>query len=89
MYDNIGEKIKTISKAFVGIVISFAVLIGIALVFNSDTAVIGLLVATIVPLIAWFFSLVLYGLGELIEKVCLIEEHTRNKDTKTGTHTNI
>lgn len=55
MYDNIGGKIKTISKAIVGVEIAFAVIVGIALVFNSDTAVIGLLVATVVPLIAWIF----------------------------------
>lgn len=74
MYDNIGSKIKKLAVilAIAGAVAFFVIgavcltleLIGAALV----TMFIG-------PLLAWVSSFVLYGFGELIDKVSNIEKH--------------
>lgn len=91
MYKNVGGKIKGQSKT-VAIIEAFLTLImASSFMFTDDEKMVGVgvLVIVIGCLAAWVSSWLLYGFGEIVEKVCLIEEHTRNKDIKTETHTNI
>lgn len=87
-YERIGEKIKGLSKVvFISVAIVIAVL-GISLiVFGADghstaLVLIGLLIAICGPIIAWISSWLLYGFGELIDKVCDIELNTRIAENK-------
>ena len=76
MYNNIGNKIKTLAQivAFVEIILS--VIIGLVLLFQEIIGF-GLIILIFGPLIAWISSWLLYGFGELIEST---EE---NKDINT------
>lgn len=72
MYNNIGQKIKTLAK---GICICIAVvwiIIGFSLILNRYSSpfvrLMGLLIILIGPLFAWVNSFLLYGYGELIEQ---------------------
>ncbi len=76
MYDNIGGKIKGLVKTiFVLESIGFIIL-GLSMLDAS--VLLGLIVLIIGPLIAWVSSFVLYGFGELVEKISQIEVNTRN-----------
>lgn len=78
MYNNIGKKIKGLAKATFIIVTVICVLAGIGLMLSDeDLIAIGILTMIICPLIAWISSWVLYGFGELVDKVCDIELNTR------------
>ena len=79
MYDNIGKKIKILAKILfiIGAVASMIVGITLMIIDKSGRGVVGLqglLWLLLGPIVAWFSSWGLYGLGELIEKVCSIEE---------------
>ena len=66
MYNNIGNKIKTLATVigFVGMIISL--LSGIALILRHDF-IIGVVVAVIGSLLSWISTFVLYGYGWMIE----------------------
>lgn len=91
MYKNIGGKIKKRSQLIAIVEIIAVVIIGINLFASNSAAgmIAGLCIMIVGCLAAWISSWLLYGFGEIIEKVSLIEENTRNKDTKTETYTNI
>lgn len=84
MFTNIGSKIKTFSVVICWIGIAFSILIGlilmIAMMSVPEGGIIGILVgipvAIVGSLFSWIGSFVLYGYGELIEKVAQIEENT-------------
>lgn len=79
MYDNIGKKIKLLAKA-VTIVFSVAsIIVAIAsIVSNVPWGA----VFFFMPILFWISSFVLYGFGELIDKVCDIEARVRNVECK-------
>ena len=77
MYDNIGKKIKVLAKA-VFIVEAICAIIGgiITLITDEDLILFGILLLFLGPLVAWVSSWLLYGFGELIDKVGDIELNT-------------
>lgn len=84
MYDNIGGKIKGLAKATFAIGAIAAAITGIALMTSDgDLAFIGLLVLFTGPIAAWISSWLIYGFGELIDKVCDIERNTRGGERKS------
>lgn len=81
MYKNIGPKIKGLAKAIVIVEAIVSVIIGIALMASDDGLVVsGLLVMLVGPTVAWVSSWVLYGFGELVDKVCNIERNIRGEN---------
>ena len=77
MYDKIGGKIKTLTKALTILGIVASVIYGIVLL--SLGQVWGIIYILIMPFLIWAGSFVLYGFGELIEKVCNIEKNIRQR----------
>ena len=81
MYDNIGKKIKGLAKVLFIIEAIAAAIAGVALMVGDGRLFpIGLLVLLVGPLLAWVSSWLLYGFGELIDKVCDIERSTRGTE---------
>ena len=85
MYDNISGTIKGLAKALVIIETIVGLILAIALSAETDGDAIpfAVLLVFVVPIFAWMFSLPLYGLGELIEKVNDIERNTHDADRKS------
>lgn len=77
MYENIGGKIKKLSKAIAVIGIIIAVIAGFWYIADYDEILQGIFIIVLGGLAAWISSLLIYGFGELIEKVSLIEENNR------------
>ena len=78
MYDNIGGKIKGLAKAVFIVEAIAAVIAGIALVaIDEDLILFGVLTLILGPAVAWVSSWLLYGFGELIDRVCEIAKNTR------------
>ena len=79
MYDDIGKKIKKLTKIITIILIILSVIVGFFMITDSDRSrrVKGLVMFAIVPFVIWVCSLFSYGFGELVDKTCDIEEHTR------------
>lgn len=87
MFNNIGSKIKALAKVicWLGIIASavggIAYIISMSRLYNqSMMAVIivflaGLIIAAVGALVSWLSTFILYGFGELIEKVSSIEEN--------------
>ena len=71
MYDNIGGKLKALAEIQFWIVAIASAIAGIVMLV--DGMVLGLLFLLGVPVVAWVASWLLYGFGELVEKVCHIE----------------
>ena len=84
MYENIGSKIKGLAKATFIVESIAAVITSITLMAtDSDMILVGLLAMVGGPIVAWVSSWILYGFGELIDKVCDIERNTRGGDIKS------
>ncbi len=80
MYENIGKKIKGLSKTIAIIEAILAAGIGTGIMFaDDDTIGAGVLVVVIGCLAAWVSSWMLYGFGEIIDKLSSIEQHTRTE----------
>ena len=85
MYDNIGGKIKGLAKATFIVEAIAAVITGIALMVDDEDMIpFGLILLIAGPAIAWASSWLLYGFGELIDRVCEIAKNTRtSQNTST------
>lgn len=72
MYNNIGQKIKTLAKVICICIAVVWIIIGFSLILNRYSSpfvrLMGLLIILIGPLFAWVNSFLLYGYGELIEQ---------------------
>ena len=78
MYDNIGGKIKGLAKAVFIVEAIAAVIAGIALLaIDDDLILFGVLTLILGPAVAWVSSWLLYGFGELIDRVSEIAKNTR------------
>ena len=75
MYGNIGEKIKGLAIATFIIETVAAVIAGIALWVSIEEGWCVLIVFC-GPIVAWLSSLLIYGYGEIIDKLCEIERNT-------------
>lgn len=80
MFDNIGKKIKTLTKILVWIGIVASIIAGLALLIISGEArdygqLIGLGLVFLIggPFLSWVSSFFMYGFGELIDKTCDIQ----------------
>ncbi len=75
MFSNIGSKIK----GFVMVIFTIEVVMAcmFALVKLEDTMGFSLIIAGIMVLVAWISSWLLYGFGEIIDKLTDIERNTR------------
>ena len=90
MYENIGKKIKGL--AWATFIIGAAASVIVAIIFFSNASDVyleefksvyittGVLWLLIGPIVSWVSSWMLYGFGELIDKVTDIEINTRNKE---------
>ena len=90
MYDNIGGKIKGLAKAIfiIGAVVSF--IAGIALMFVNDNLIfVGVMICFLGIIVSWVSSWVLYGFGEIIDKVSDIERNTRGGERKSEAQSKI
>lgn len=87
MYDNIGKKIKGLVKVLFIVESIAAAIVGIALLASDEDLIFtGLLVLLVGPIIAWVSSWLLYGFGELIDRVCEIAKNTStSQNTPTVT----
>ena len=87
MFNNIGEKIKTLVKIVVIVCSALFITYGLYLIFreesNSSVRVYGLLIAIIGPILSWISGFLIYGFGELIEKISSIEEILLDKKENT------
>ena len=82
MYDNISGKIKGLAKGIFIFLSVVSVIVGLTLMcISEDLILYGLLCAVLGSLFSWVSSWVLYGFGELIEKVSAIEKNTRGTTT--------
>ncbi len=81
MYGNIGEKIKSLAKAAFLIGSIVPVILGIAIMTSDEEFVgFGFVVLILGPFLAWVSTWLLYGFGELVERVCDIERNLRSRD---------
>ena len=75
MFNNIGSKIRglAIGGFVIGALVS--VIFGIVLL-SIDATITGLIYLFIGPVVSWLSSLLLYGLGQLIDDTAIIREAT-------------
>ncbi len=75
MFRRIGRKIKGVVKILFWIEVAAIYIVG--LVFIVPTSGLSILYAIGGILVAWISSWLIYGFGEIIDKLCDIEENTR------------
>lgn len=84
MYNNIGRKIKILATVLMVIGVLISLVSGIAMMsmnarmYGNTGAITGLLTIALGTVGSWAGSFVLYGFGELIERVQSIDNKTRN-----------
>ncbi|MBE5938786.1 MAG: hypothetical protein E7266_00175 [Lachnospiraceae bacterium] len=93
MFDNIGEKIKTLTKTIVGIGIFVSIISGVFLLAqfcSVDAPGIGFILFILIAgggsAISWVSSFVIYGYGELISKTTEIERILSGRQTEKNIH---
>ena len=81
MFDNVGSKIKGVSKFFCWIGIICSVLLGSVLVAaginmpnGGATSIIGIVVMIVGSFMSWVGSLITYGIGEMVHNSCVQTE---------------
>ena len=84
MYNEIGKKIKTLAKVLTIFGIVASIIYGIVLLALGQT-VAGIIYLLFMPFLIWISSFVMYGFGELVEKVCNIEKNIRKRYPETNT----
>ncbi len=75
-FDRVGRKIKSVTKGFFWFQVISYLIAGIICAFF--TYGISLLVAIVAIVIVWISSWLLYGFGELVDKICDIEINTKS-----------
>lgn len=84
MYNNIGGKIKSLAKSAFFVEAIASIIAGIVF-FIDNEPFLGLISIIAGPLVAWVSSWLLYGFGELIDKVTEIACNTRGYTTQQNT----
>ena len=79
MFENIGKKIKGLARVLFFLEAIGSFIVGIVLLANGDesTVIVGLLVMIGGILFSWVSVCLLYGFGEIIDKLQDIERNTR------------
>lgn len=92
MFDNIGNKIKGVAKAFCWIGIIGSIITGIILLainsYYNPTAGLGIGIALGGSLMFWISSLFLFGFGELLERTKSIDETLNHMDFQSRINNN-
>jgi hypothetical protein len=86
MFHNIGKKIKALAIFIFYLLAIGGILAGI-IVFTNYPARYSIIFFCL-PVLGWIGSWFLYGLGEIIDKLCDIEANTRNGSYHATTNTN-
>ena len=81
MFDNIGEKIKTLEQVICTPGIIGSLIGGIALI-SVDMIIVGIIVLICGPIFAWIGSFGLYGLGQLIENTDILVAQNEKTERK-------
>lgn len=90
MKNETGEKIKGLARTIFIVEIIFAIIAGIALMVSKENLIIiGLLVLFGGCLIAWVSFWLLYGFGEIIDKLYYIEKNTCVGEHKSKAQSNV
>lgn len=78
MFDNIGNKIKTLSKLLCYVGMAVCIIAGIVVAtIDEDLILIGVLVAVVGSALSWVNSFLLYGFGQLVENSDIIANRER------------
>lgn len=77
MYNDIGKQIKKLTKFMTVLFIVISVIVGFVF-FALKQYLFGVEFILVMPILLCINSLIMYGFGELIDKVCDIERNTRN-----------
>lgn len=83
LYDDIGGKIKGWAKWMFVIESIAAVIAGVSFLFYSEYPILGLVLIILGPIVAFVSTWLLYGFGEIIDYLELIEENTSTFYKKT------
>ena len=85
MFDNIGKKIKTLTKVVCWIGMISTLALGIVLVaVDDDNVAFGIPIMVGGPLLCWLGSFLMYGFGELVDRTMSIEEMMRGGKGSAG-----
>lgn len=91
MFDDIGKKIKSLAVILCCVGIIVYILTAICMIsFGSredEEAIItwGMIILIAGPLLSIINSFIIYGFGELIDKICIIERNICGKEKKSET----
>ena len=72
LFNNSGKKIKILSNILFFLISLVGIILGIAL--SADTDEFFSIFIFIAPLVGWVISLFVYGYGEIIERICKMEQ---------------
>lgn len=87
LYENIGGKLKSLTKCLFVIEFIGAIIIGPVCIFSGgDLVLYGLLILMIGPLAAWVSSWVLYAFGQLVEDVHAIRDQEGTTEKAKAEH---
>ena len=67
MFENIGSKIKGVARVFFIIGCIISVLAGFILMTNTSYIILGYVVILVGILLSWLSTILLYGIGQLVE----------------------
>lgn len=83
MFENIGKKIKSLTKfvCWVGIIASIVAAIGMMCSGDDVLIIIGVILLFVGPIMAWIGSFVMYGFGELVDRTTSIETYLRSDES--------
>ncbi len=82
MFNNIGKKIKVLAAVTAVLLAIAAIITGIVLC-NDNSEEAGIPILIFGPIVSWISSFMLYGFGELIDKVCDIEDMLNRSENKS------
>ena len=75
MYDNIGEKLKTLARSLCVILIIGAIIGGVVFIF-SGLFLLGILEIVVGTILSWASTLLIYGVGEAVTNTEEIKNET-------------
>ena len=83
MFEDIGSKIKNLSKFICCIEIIACIVVGIVMAATNENLIFArILVAVMGALLSWVGAFILYGFGQLIENSDIIAEESRRSNAK-------
>lgn len=76
MFENIGRKIKGLTKiiCWVGIIASIVAAIAMMSMGEDVLLVIGIIMLVVGPIMSWVSSFIMYGFGELVDRATSVEQ---------------